>query len=119
MITRKRHQIKLTNEDLIQNFEKLKQQEKEKIKELKYKKAKELSQLLNAQSLGKEPYQRMASLMQNNNGTTWRKSENDNEKELVIKGFKEIYNNSNNIIIDTNKIITLMQEQMQIIIDNR
>ena len=61
----------------------------------------------------------MASLMQINNGITWWKAENDKEKELVINGFKELYNNSNNIIIDTNKIITLMQEQMQIIIDDR
>ena len=109
-ITRKRHQIKLTNEDLIQNFEKLKKQEKEKIKELKYKKAQELNLLLNAQSLGKEPYQRMASLMQIDNGITWWKAENDNEKELVINGFKELYRHSNNFNVDTNKIITLMQE---------
>ena len=73
---------------------------------------------MNAQSLGKEPYQRMASLMQINNGIIWWKAENDKEKELVINGFKELYIHSNNIIIETNKIITLIQEQMQIIIDD-
>ena len=53
--------------------------------------------------------------MQINNGITWWKAENDNEKELVINGFKELYRHSNNFSVDTNKIITLMQEQMQII----
>jgi len=56
--------------------------------------------------------------MQFNNGITWWKIENDKEKELVINGFKELYNHSNSINIDTNKIITLMQEQKQIIIED-
>ena len=60
----------------------------------------------------------MVSLMQFNNGITWWKIGNDKEKELVVNGFKELYNHSNSINIDTNKIITLMQEQKQIIIED-
>ena len=78
-----------------------------------------MSQLLNAQSLGREPYQRLASLMQINNGITWWKAEKEKEKELVINGFKKLYNHSNYINSDINKIISLMYEQMQIIIEDK
>ena len=55
--------------------------------------------------------------MQINNEITCFKSYNDKEKELVINVFKELYNHSNNMNINTNKIINLMQEQIQIIIE--
>lgn len=118
VITRKRHQIKLSNEDLAQHFDKLKQQEKDKIKELKQKKSIELNQILNSQTLGKEPYQRMASLMQLNTGITWWKAENNNEKELVINGFKVLYRHENRISTNPNGILKLMQELMELLIND-
>ena len=75
-------------------------------------------QLLNTITLGKGPYQRLTSLLQINNRITWWKAGNGKEKELVINRFKELYNNSNFINIDTNKIITLIQKLMQIIIED-
>ena len=84
--------MKLIKEDYTQYFEQLKEQEKERFKELKKKKAIEINQLLNAQILGKEPYQRLTTLMQLNYQQTWWKAETNKEKELVINNFKNSIN---------------------------
>ena len=88
--------MKLIKEDYTQYFEQLKDQEKERFKEIKKIKAIELNQLLNAQILGKEPYQRLTTLMQLNQQQTWWKAESNDEKELVINNFKALYKHSNN-----------------------
>ena len=76
LIKQIRHKIKFTNEDYSQDFEDIKEKEKQKFIELKKKKISEINQLLNAQTLGKEPYQRLTSLMQFNQTTKWWKPEN-------------------------------------------
>ena len=55
--------MKLIKEDYTQFFEQSKEHKKERFKELKKKKAIKINQLLNAKTLGKEPYQRLATLM--------------------------------------------------------
>ena len=72
-IKRKIHTIKLTNENYTQNFNELKEKDKERFKELKEKKAEEIGKLLEAKQLGTEPYQRLTSLMQIRKKNIWFK----------------------------------------------
>ena len=71
----------MDNENYFQNFEELKEANKQKFQELKKKKLTELVQLCNANSLGHEPYQRIASLMQIGTKVQWWKPENQEEKK--------------------------------------
>ena len=119
LIKQIRHKIKFTNEDYSQDFEDIKEKEKQKFIELKKKKISEINQLLNAQTLGKEPYQRLTSLMQFNQTTKWWKPENQKEKEIVIKGFKELYKHDENKTFNINETIDLMIKQLDIIIKDQ
>ena len=66
----------------------MKQKEKEKFKEIPKRKEIKNNQLLNSQTLGKEPYLRLESLIQLSQRTKWWKSKSQKEKSIVIKDLK-------------------------------
>ena len=114
-----RHKIKLTNEDYLQDFEHMEQKEKQKFIELKKRKISEINQLLNAQTLGREPYQRLIGLMQFNQSTKWWKPDNQKEREIVIKGFKQLYKHEEQKTFNINDTIDIMIKQLNIIINDQ
>ena len=74
--------------------------------------------MLNLQSLGKEPFQRLSSLMQIKHYQNWWRAENSNEKEIVINGFKELYLHSNEKKSGREDITKLLMNQLDIIIND-
>lgn len=114
-----KHKIKLTNEDYLQDFERMEQKEKQKFIELKKRKISEIHQLLNAQTLGREPYQRLTGLMQLNQSTNWWKSDNQKEREIVINGFKQLYKHKDQKTFDIIETIDIMIKQLNILINDQ
>ena len=57
--------------------------------------------------------------MQFNQTTKWWKPENQKEKEIVIKGFKELYKHDENKTFNINETIDLMIKQLDIIIKDQ
>ena len=116
-IKRKIHTIKLTNENYTQNFNELKEKEKERFKELKAKKADEIGKLLEAKQLGTEPYQRLTSLMQIGKKNIWFKPDTVQQKEKIIQGFKELY--QHHTITNCNKetLTNIFLRQIEILIN--
>lgn len=88
----KKHQIRFNNINYIQDYEQIKNAEKEKFKKLKQKKIKELIQLLETNNLGREPQQKLTSLMQIHSKIKWWKSQNQNEKINILNESKQLYN---------------------------
>jgi len=119
---KKIHEISLLNEKYIEEFEELKakEKEKEKFKQIKIRNIQEISSLLKSQSLGKEPFQRLTHLMQLNNKNIWWKPESETEKEMVIKGFIELYQSNQNIIEQDNiNLINLILQSLEVIIQDK
>ena len=117
---KKIHEISLLNEKYIEEFEELKAKEKEKFKQIKIRNIQEISSLLKSQSLGKEPFQRLTHLMQLNNKNIWWKPESETEKEMVIKGFIELYQSNQNIIEQDNiNLINLILQSLEVIIQDK
>ena len=117
---KKNHEISLLNEKYIEEFEELKAKEKEKFKQIKIRNIQEISSLLKSQSLGKEPFQRLTHLMQLNNKNIWWKPESETEKEMVIKGFIELYQSNHNIIEQDNiNLINLILQSLEVIIQDK
>ena len=92
---------------------------KERFKELKKKKAIEINQLFYAQTLGKEPYQRLTTLIQLNYQQTQWKAETNEEKELVINNFKELCKHSNNKHSNAEQLIKLLIKLLDTIIKDQ
>ena len=114
-IKRKIHSIKFTNENYTENFNELKEKEKEKFKELKKRKAEEINQLLELKQLGSEPYQRLTSLMQIGTKIVWFKPESNTQKDRIIKGFKELYHHERIIKCTKENISAIFLQQLEII----
>ena len=107
----------MDNENYFQNFEELKEANKQKFQELKKKKLTELVQLCNANSLGHEPYQRIASLMQIGTKVQWWKPENQEEKKNIIKGFTELYKAKSASPVTSDEIINIMHQTISKLIN--
>ena len=117
-IKRKKHTIKLSDENYTENFNQLKEKEKEKFKELITKKAEEISKLIEAKQLGAEPYQRLTTLMQIGKKDIWFKPDTIQQKEKIVEGFKELYQH-HNIINCTKEILSnIFLKQIEIIANN-
>ena len=97
----------------------MEQKEKQKFIELKKRKISEIHQLLNAQTLGREPYQRLTGLMQLNQSTNWWKSDNQKEREIVINGFKQLYKHKDQKTFDIIETIDIMIKQLNILINDQ
>ena len=84
----KRHQLTFNNTNYLQDYEKLKNTEKERFKNLREKKVSEIISLLTTNNLGKESQQKLTTLMQIRSKVKWWKSENNNEKKKSSKNSK-------------------------------
>ena len=107
----------MDNENYFQNIEELKETNKQKFQELKKKKLTELAQLCNANSLGHEPYQRIAGLMQIGTKIQWWSPENQEEKKVIIKGFTELYKAKNVAPVIPDEIINIMHQTISKLIN--
>ena len=71
-----------------------------------------LISLLTSNNLGKEPQQKLTSLMQIRSKVKWWKSENKNEKKKIIEEFKSLYDHTpiktKNTSIIANNLIQLL-----------
>ena len=56
--------------------------------------------------------------MQINQTTKWWKPETNQEKELVIQGFKDLYKHTNNKTYNTNETINILTKQLDILIND-
>jgi len=107
----------MDNENYFQNIEELKETNKQKFQELKKKKLTELAQLCNANSLGHEPYQRIAGLMQIGTKIQWWSPENQEEKKVIIKEFTELYKAKNVAPVIPDEIINIMHQTISKLIN--
>ena len=108
----RRHQISFNNTNYLQDYEHLKNTEKERFKKLRQQKISDLISLLTSNNLGKEPQQKLTSLMQIRSKVKWWKSENKNEKKKIIEEFKSLYDHTpiktKNTSIIANNLIQLL-----------
>ena len=73
------------------NFDTIKIENLEKFKLLKQKKAEEISTLFHCNSLGHEPYQRLANLMQYNFNQKYWKENNPEKNKMIAEGFQSLF----------------------------
>ena len=120
----KRHQLNFSNLNYLQNYEEIKNHEKERFKEIKRKKVSELISLLEHNILGREPQQKLAALMRLKTKIAWWKSHSMEERQTITSEFKELYKHKNiqqenpislansliiildNIMVDNNSMVT-------------
>jgi hypothetical protein len=115
----KKHQINFSNTEYIQEYEHIRNTEKERFKELKQKKTKELICLLENDTLGREPYQKLAALLQTNSNIKWWNKNTIRNKMEIINEFKKLYKHDYSINFDNNNITKNLIILLENIINNR
>jgi len=84
-------EINIENINYIDEFNQIKENDKKTFKEIQNSTAKEISDLVKCNSLGKEPYQRLISLMHYKSKIVWWKPENIESFQNILSGAKELY----------------------------
>ena len=97
--------IQLDNKDYNEYFDTIKKENLEKFKLLKQKKAEEIATLLQCNSLGHEPYQRLANLMQYNFNQKFWKENNPEKNKIIAEGFQSLFGQkiNKNLLMQKNK----------------
>ena len=71
--------------------------------------------LIRNEQLGERAYIKIASIMQNRSKHIFFKSEEDNTKQSIICGFKNLYKDDNKITQQSRKIAELMNNTLYLI----
>ena len=93
----------------------IKKRNEEKFKEEKRRDAKELGMLIRNEQLGEKAYLKMATIMQIKSKNIFYRAEDEQTKEAIINGFKELYKDDNKILEHSEEIVNLMLETLDII----
>ena len=107
--------IQLDNKDYNEYFDTIKKENLEKFKLLKQKKAEEIATLLQCNSLGHEPYQRLTNLMQYNFNQKFWKENNPEKNKIIAEGFQSLFGNKNNINLELDDLCKKINMQLTII----
>ena len=86
----------------------IKKRNEEKFKEEKRRDAKELGMLIRNEQLGEKAYLKMATIMQIKSKNIFYRAEDEQTKEAIINGFKELYKDDNKILEHSEEIVNLM-----------
>ena len=101
-------QIHIENLNYIDEYNLIKENDKITFKEIQKSTAKEISDLLKCNNLGKEPYQRLLSLMHYKSKITWWRPENAETLQRILQGAKELYIDKGTIPITKYKLAELI-----------
>ena len=107
------------NQDYNEYFDKIKNQNKEKFQTIKRNKKEEIAKLIQCNTLGHEPYQRLASLMQFGFNKAYWTGETQEKNKQIIEGFKELYGHNPHKQVDINKTCEKINDLLDIIIQDK
>ena len=92
-------EIYIENLNYIDDFNQIKENDKKTFKEIQNSTAKEISDLVKCNNLGKESYQRLISLMHYKSKIIWWKPENIDSFQNILNGAKELYQDKGPTVI--------------------
>ena len=108
----------IDNNDYMEYFENIKRENKEKFTELKKRKQEEIAKLFQCNALGREPYQRLSSLMQYNFDKKIWNENNKAKEEQITEGFKVFFQHENQKIVNIEKMYQSMGALLNLIIES-
>ena len=103
-------QTHIDNLNYIDEYNQIKENDKITFKEIQKSTAKEISDLVKCNNLGKEPYQRLLSLIHYKSKIVWWRPESKETFQHILQGAKELYIDQGPIQITKHKLAELINK---------